>query len=205
MGERALDAPGNEPSESNASESNEKSAVKSVADTTLPLEVGTIAIGEDGHISHGPSDRVLHFRFRACDIDFEAEIASGQSPLRITANLGKLPFTAESPDGRRLARSVLAATDRLRHGQILLSDEQDMVLRGELSPPTPRTPVNVIATAVALVLDFKPYIGLLTEAIALHHPRLATAGKGPAADPATVRNLITVNCVLEGRRPGRDR
>lgn len=181
MGESALDAPGNEPSKSSATESNDKSAVKSVADTMLPLEVGAVAIGEDGHISHSTADRVLHFRFRACGIDFEGEIAGADAPLKISANLGKLPFTAESPDGRRLARSVLAATDRLCNGQILLSDEQDMVLRGELAPPSPRTPVNVIATAVALVLDFKPYIGLLSEAVALRRPRLL-AGDDNSAD-----------------------
>ncbi len=170
MGVRALDAPGNEPSVSATSESAAKSRVKSVAETALPLEVGTVVIGNDGHISHSSADRALHFRFTACGIDFEAEIAGQKAPLRIKANLGKLPYSAESPDGRRLARSVLAATDRLRHGQILLSDEQDMVLQGELSPPTPRTPVNVIATAVALILDFKPYISLLAEAVALRRP-----------------------------------
>lgn len=179
-----MDAPGNEPSKSSVSQCEDKSAVKSVADTVLPLEVGAVAIGEDGHISHCSEDRALHFRFTACGIDFVAEIAGKKAPLRLKANLGKLPFSAESPDGRRLARSVLAATDRLRHGQILLSDEQDMVLQGELSPPSPRTPVNVIATAVALILDFKPYIGLLAEAVTVRRPLIETDGDAIAHDSA---------------------
>ena len=54
-----------------------------------------------------------------------------RAPLRLSANLGKLPFSAESPDARRLARTVMAATDRLRRGHILLSPDQDMVLEGE--------------------------------------------------------------------------
>lgn len=179
-----MDAPGNEPSKSSAGKSDDKSAVKSVADTVLPLEVGAVVIGDDGHISHCSDDRQLHFHFTACGIDFEAEIAGKNAPLRLKANLGKLPFSAESPDGRRLARSVLAATDRLRHGQILLSDEQDMVLQGELPPPNPRTPVNVIATAVALILDFKPYINLLAEAVAVRRPLIETDASAIAHDSA---------------------
>lgn len=162
-----MDASVHEPSESDGRVSGQKSAVRSVADTALPLEVGTIAVGEDGHIRHNGDDRPLHFRFTACGIRFEADLAHKDAPLRLTANLGKLPYSAESPDGRRLARSVLAATDRLRHGQILLSDEQDMILQGERKPPSPRTPVNVIATAAALIVDFKPYIDVLANAVSV--------------------------------------
>lgn len=147
-----------------------KSVVKQVAETSLPLEVGSVVLGEDGHIRHAGEDRPLHFRFSACGIEFEAELASKTAPLRLRANLGKLPFSAESPDGRRLARTVMAATDRLRRGHILLSEEQDMVLEGDLNPPSPRTPVAVIATAVALIIDFKPYLDLLGEAVSLRRP-----------------------------------
>ena len=70
---------------------------------------------------------------------------------------------------------MIASTDRLRRGHILLTPEQDIVLEGELNPPSPRTPVAVIATAVSLILDFKPYLDLLGEAVALR--RAAPAGK----------------------------
>ncbi|WP_422367558.1 hypothetical protein [Pelagibius sp.] len=166
-----MDASGNEPSESGAGKSAGPSTVKKVAEAALPLEVGSLALGEDGHIQHGREDSPLHFRFTACGLDFEADLAGKDAPLRLTAHLGKLPYTAQSPDGRRLARSVLAATDRLRRGQILLTENQDMILQGELTPPSPRTAVNVIATATALILDFKPYIDLMAEALNLHPPR----------------------------------
>lgn len=147
-----------------------KSALRQVAETALPLEVGSVTLAGDGHIARGGEDRPLYFRFAACGIEFEARLANRRAPLRLRANLGKLPYSAESPDGRRLARIVMAATDRLPCGQILLSPEQDMLLEGELQPPSPRTPANVIATAVALVLDFKPYLDLLAEAVALRRP-----------------------------------
>ncbi len=171
MGVCALDASGNEPSESEAGNGAGSSTVKKVGEAALPLEVGSLALGEDGHIEHGREDTPLHFRFTACGLDFEADLAGKGAPLRLTANLGKLPYTAQSPDGRRLARSVLAATDRLRRGQILLTENQDIILQGELTPPSPRTAVNVIATATALILDFKPYIDLMAEALDVHPPR----------------------------------
>ena len=165
-----MDAPGNEPSESTTSKDDGKSAVKSVADAGLPLEVGSIALGEDGHISRRDPDQPLHFTFTACGIRFEAELADRSAPLRLKANLGKLPYTAESAEGRRLARSVIAATDRLGCGQIMLSDQQDMVLTAELASPTPRTPVNVIATAACIIAACKPYLDLLGEAVAIPRP-----------------------------------
>lgn len=166
-GAKVLDNKGIGPTASVPAEPPGKSALQQVADTPLPLEVGSIAIGEDGHIQRSSTDRPLHFRFCACGVAFEAELASRSAPLRLRANLGKLPFSAESPEARRLARSVMAATDRLQRGHILLSPDQDMVLEGELAPADPRTPVSVIATAVALILDFKPYLDLLGEAIAI--------------------------------------
>lgn len=164
---------GIEPSDSTGAGTADKSAVKQVADTALPLEVGSLAVGQDGHIEHSADDRPLSFRFSACGIEFEADLASKAAPLRLRANLGKLPYSAESPDGRRLARLVMAATDRLCRGHILLSPDQDMLLEGELNPPSPRTPVNVIAAAVTLILDFKPYLDLLAEAVSVRpSPRL---------------------------------
>jgi hypothetical protein len=166
-GAKSLDDKGIEQSDDAAAQTSGTSTVKQMSGTALPLEVGSVVLGEDGHIRSNTEDRPISFRFTACGIEFEASLADRRAPLRLSANLGKLPFSAESPDARRLARTVMAATDRLRRGHILLSPDQDMVLEGELNPPSPRTPANVIATAVALVLDFKPYIDLLGEAVAL--------------------------------------
>jgi len=159
-----------------------KSAVKQVAGAAFPLEVGSVSLGDDGHIRRSDEDRPLYFRFTACGITFDAHLDNKTAPLRLRANLGKLPFSAESPDARRLARTVIAATDRLRRGHILLSAEQDMVLEGELNTPSPRTPVSVIATAVSLILDFKPYLDLLGEAVTVRRSQPQQPGEPDADD-----------------------
>lgn len=161
---------GAEPGEGAGIPESTKTAVSQLAGATLPLEVGSVTLGEDGHIRCSNEDRPLSFRFAACGVQFEAEIAGRSDPLRLRAHLGKLPYSAESVEARSLTRVVLGATGRLRRGHILLSPEHDMVLEGELAPPSPRTPARVIATAVALVLDFQPYLALLAEAVALRRP-----------------------------------
>ena len=163
----SLDNEGKEPSDTPDAAPAAKSAVKRMSDAGLTLEVGSVSLGEDGHIRRSEEDRPLHFRFSACGIDFEAHLDNRSAPLRLRANLGKLPYSAESADARRLARTVIASTDRLRRGHILLSPEQDIVLEGELNPPSPRTAVSVIATVVSLILDFKPYLDLLGEAVSV--------------------------------------
>lgn len=158
-----------------------KTALKQMAVTSLPVEVGSVAIGDDGHIHRSDCERALHFQFSACGVQFVADLASRDAPLRLRANLGKLPYSAESPEARQMARTVLSATSRLRRGQILLSPDHDMMLEGELPPPSPRTPVSVIATAVALILDFKPYLDLLGDAVAIRR----TPPQPPTEDSGT--------------------
>lgn len=170
-----MDDKGVEPGDGGRAQESVKTAVNQLAGTPLPLEVGSVALGADGHLLRLPADRPLSFRFSACGVQFEAELAGRAAPLRLRANLGKLPYSAQAPDGRSLARIVLSASSRLRRGHILLSPEHDMVLEGELTPPEPRTPASVIATAVALVLDFRPYLDLLGEAVALRREVLPTA------------------------------
>ena len=43
--------------------------------------VGVVALGEDGHIHCAGEDRPLSFRFSACGIPFEADIADRNAPL----------------------------------------------------------------------------------------------------------------------------
>jgi hypothetical protein len=177
-----LDDKGVEPGDHGRAQESALSAVNRLARATLPLEVGSLTLDADGHLHSTPADRPLTFRFTACGVQFEAEIAGRTAPLRLRANLGKLPYSAESPEGRSLARDVLGASGRLRRGHILLTPEHDMMLEGELAPPSPRTPASVIATTVALVLDFQPYLDLLGEAVALRRTLRPAAEEDAAGE-----------------------
>src|SRR3546814_3746273 len=77
-----------------------KSAVSQLAGARLPLEAGSVVLGEDGHIQSAPANRPLAFHFSPCGVQFEAEIAGRTAPLCLPANLGTLPSSASSPQAR---------------------------------------------------------------------------------------------------------
>ena len=64
-----------------------------------------------------------------------------------------------------MIRRILAASDRVPHGHIRLSESNDMLLEAESSPPLPFTPVSLMATLTALLLDFRPYLDLLARVL----------------------------------------
>ena len=150
-------------------------ATVDLAKRSAPLQVGDFAIDDEGRLRLRTDGEPLAFGFSYRGADFIARILSGPEPqVNLSAELGKLPFSAAVGDRRRLARQVVEATARLPHGQIWLSSDHDMHLRAELPAPAPLTPVGVMAALAAMLLEFKPYLDLLHDAI--------TASPAPIAD-----------------------
>ena len=81
--------------------------------------------------------------------------------VRLTAELGKLPYSMEIGEGRRLIRRILHESARAPHGRIGLSEDDDIRLAAVSTPPAPFTPASLMATLTALLLDFQPYLDLL--------------------------------------------
>src|SRR3546814_18992700 len=92
-----------------------KSAVSQLAGARLPLEAGSVVLGEDGHIQSAPANRPPAFRFAACGVQFEAEIAGRPAPLRLPPNPGQLPYRAQSPQAPHPAPLGTGPTDALTH------------------------------------------------------------------------------------------
>src|SRR3546814_12396828 len=62
-----------------------KSAVSQLAGARLPLEAGSVVLGEDGHIQSAPANRPLAFRFAACGD--RKSVVSGKS-VSVRVDLG---------------------------------------------------------------------------------------------------------------------
>lgn len=143
------------------------SAIEAVTTQMSPLEVGSIELGEDGQIRRRADDVPLNFGFTYLGIEFTGIINTGDdAEVTLHAELGKLPFSIESSDGRRWSRHIIALGGNLPHGKLFLTDSQDMRLEAAWTPPSPRTPVSIIATITSLLLDFKPYLEILAEVLA---------------------------------------
>jgi hypothetical protein len=141
--------------------------VKLVSEQTLPLEVGTLAVDREGRLVPRDPGTPLHFSFVYAEVPFAAEVTTGPaSLLRLTADLGALPYTVECAASRRWVLRLIAASSAQKRGQLELTRAKQIRLCAEAVPPAPRNPVSVMATVAALLLDFKPALTLLGELLA---------------------------------------
>ncbi len=161
------------------SASGELSAVVAwVAGRRFPLEVGEIWIDERGRIRSRDDAAPLRLGFAYRGVEYRAEVETASEPrVRLTAELGKLPYSMEIGEGRRLIRCILHESARAPHGRIDLSEDDDIRLEAASTPPVPFTPASLMATLAALLFDFQPYLELLGQV--LDDARRAMAADGP--------------------------
>ncbi len=161
------------------SASGELSAVVAwVAGRRFPLEVGEIWVDERGRVRPRDDAAPLHLGFAYRGVEYRAEVETASEPrVRLTAELGKLPYSMEIGEGRRLIRCILHESARAPHGRIDLSEDDDIRLEAASTPPAPFTPASLMATLAALLFDFQPYLDLLGQV--LDDARRAMAADGP--------------------------
>ncbi len=127
-----------------------------------PLRLGEIQLDAQGRIRTRAQDGPLRFGFAYRGVEYGAEVETGSEPrIRLSAELGKLPYSVEIGGGRRLIRRIITASACSPRGRIGLSEADDMRLEMESTPPLPLTPVSLMATLTALLLDFRPYLDIL--------------------------------------------
>ena len=107
----------------------------------------------------------MQFSFDYMGAVFDARLDTAEAAsLNLRANLGKLPYTAESSIARRVTLRLIACAGRLPRGRIFIDERDDLLLEADIAPPKPQTPVSIMAAVTALLLDAKPYLELVAEA-----------------------------------------
>jgi len=106
---------------------------------------------------------VLNFRFCFQEVPFTActERRNDRPVLRLTGDLGHLPYTIENAARRRRLRKVLAATRRASGLHWEITRENLIRASGEIDLGLPLTPTAVIAGATTLLLRSRPYLDLI--------------------------------------------
>lgn len=152
-----------------------QSTVKLVSEQMLPLEVGNVQVDDDGTLRARDSEVPLDFTFSFLDIDFEVQVSGGDDgALRVAAVVGRLPYTVENGWTRTFLYKVMTAARKLRRSRLSIDGNNLIVLHGEAVPPAPRTPMSIMATLTALVVEAKPYLEMIAEGLALERaPREA--------------------------------
>jgi hypothetical protein len=141
-----------------------RATVALAAKTGGRFRLGDFEIGENGRPRPRPDGAPITFGFSYRGIDFMAKLDTGAAGrISLDAELGKLPYRAEIGERRKLTRRIVAATQALARGRIVLSESNDMHLTAAMEPIPPLTPTAVLTALTALLLDFKPYLDLLHE------------------------------------------
>lgn len=161
----AASPPENDPTPASGTE-DLRASLALAAKTGGPFKLGDFEIDGNGRLRPRPDGEPIAFGFSYLGIDFMAKLDTGEEGrLSLDAELGKLPYRAEIGARRKQALQIVRASRRLRRGGIELSQTLDMHLTAALAPIVPLTPTAVLTALTAILLDFKPYLVLLHEAM----------------------------------------
>lgn len=137
-----------------------------LAETAFPLELNSLSVGEDGELHRtDPRTRPFGFTFECLGLRFTAStrVRQGKLWLQLAANVGPVPYTAESMDRRRDTLAIMRSAATLPHGRVGISPDRQIEVSGELQLSEPLTPAHVLAAATELILEIKPYAALLAD------------------------------------------
>ena len=146
----------------------------------IPFLFDALTLGPDGTIVHTAREK-LRFSFDYQGITFNAEGSrDGDSfMLTIFANLGPLPFSAESAQARRAIQDLVLASGSIIGSHFSIGEDQTIRLDASLSLLKPVSPVTTLTLVTELLLILKPWLARLGTLI-------ESASQQPAVPPAAL-------------------
>ena len=92
--------------------------------------------------------------------------ADGQkTKMRVHANLGCVPYTAEGPSRRATAMEILGAAAEYLGGHVTISRQQRILLYEDYVFDEPLTPVLLLTKATTLMIKAKPFLQLMARVV----------------------------------------
>ena len=129
------------------------------------LEVTQLEVDAKGRLQIHSPDTPSHFRFHYDGLPYDVEVLPGAPQrVRLAADLGVIPYTAESPLGRRYCQRAIHAAGRLPNGRLILDNDR-IRLEAETLAPEAAATAGVLAAIAALLIEFLPYLRFLAEVL----------------------------------------
>ena len=145
-----------------AAESDLGRMVEALSGLELPLEVGSLEVDDLGTLVRRGLDRPLHFTVGHAGFLYHCALDPQDQPeVSMTAELGAVPYTAESPWARALLSRVVEQAGVLPSGRLTLEEGGLIRLALRKRTPTPCSTLHVLATITALLLEVKGYAEML--------------------------------------------
>jgi hypothetical protein len=151
----------------NSTVSSEEMAEKGSVTQELLATTKTGAPGLTGIMSlagaSGGEGLNFSFEFGGFLFAVHASAEQQRTKIRLHANLGDMPYTAENATARNYAMAVLRSASCALGGRVSLTPQQRIMLREEIIFAEPLTPVTLMSRTAELLIMANPYLELLTH------------------------------------------
>ena len=140
-------------------------ALADVAQAALPIRVGTVHINSDGLLGIAATPAPSAQQFVLDDLLFNISLApDGEGTrFRIWAEIGWVPYTAQSPQRRRDILTILRATQHLERACFVLDSGQKILVIGESHVEQHIDVSGVAYESVQFLQEVRPYLRILGE------------------------------------------
>jgi hypothetical protein len=137
-------------------------ALGRLARDDIPFLFDALSLGPDGAIANTPRD-ALRFAFDYQGLTFNAEgRRKGDAfVLTLSADLGPLPFSAESAGARQGIQELVAASGAMIEPQFTIGDDQMIRVAATVDLAKPVSPVTTLTMVTELLLVLKPWLARL--------------------------------------------
>ncbi|MGH6953411.1 MAG: hypothetical protein ACREGL_04465 [Alphaproteobacteria bacterium] len=121
----------------------------------------------------------VKFTFLFYGLQFQATVekAGENARLRLLAELGPLPFSYQSAVARRSLCQILRSSEEGSRARFRLGPAQAMRVEAETPLSLPLSPVMLVASTTVLLVDAKPYLKMIADALPGDHRPAAAAPK----------------------------
>jgi hypothetical protein len=133
----------------------------------LPPDEPRLRINADGSLQIGRRDGQIEFAFHYLGLTFEANTrptATG-TVVQVAAEVAPLPYSAEGVAARRAVVAIIDASQTMGEARLVVSKHRWIYCIGKAVLPVHWEPQDVIVAATRLVLEVKPYLVMLREAL----------------------------------------
>lgn len=134
-----------------------------VAETALPFSPGSISMTPEGvlGIAKPPRPARLHFVAEGLPFSIAVSFDGEKSCSQVWAEVGHIPYTAQSPERRRQLLAVLRAIENLKHVAFVVQEGQKILLFSEKTFDGQASPEDLIHQTVLAVQEARPFLKLL--------------------------------------------
>jgi hypothetical protein len=144
-------------------------ALGRLARDDIPFLFDALSVGPDGTMVHTPRE-TLRFSFDYQGVTFNAEGRRDGDTfvLSVSADLGPLPFSAESAQARQAIQDLVAASSAVIEPRLAIDENQIIRVDARIELLKPVSPVTTLTMVTELLLILKPWLarlGVLLESV----------------------------------------